>query len=777
MRFLFTIQLLLIVFLAAGQGKGMLEGRVLDAETKEALIGVNIMLAEGLGTTTDIDGNFRMALTEGSHELTFSYIGYETVRRTVLCRADETVFLSVEMQYESIEFDEIVVSGSRYAKRASEEVISIEVIKPSLVDNSVAIRLDDLARRVTGLNVADGQASIRAGSAWSYSIGSRVNIVLDGQSLLTPDRSSVKWQYLPLESVGQIEVLKGASSILYGSSAMNGTIHLRTIKPRKTPENKIVAYSGFLDDYTNDLYNWWNRPRMTSGGYFSRAHKASDNFEYVVGVNANYSQLPYYSYNDFFIRGNLYTRWTLQRNGKDNAGFHLNYSYINENDFIFWEGPDEKVLFPIEDLDFQYQTLNLDPYYARYDKKNNRHLIQGRLYLYKPDGTRKGGFVNAEYQFSKQWKNDWSIVAGGLQEVLLWYDRGLDPQFTYALKWAAYAQVDRKWAKLSITGGIRSEIFKLPGDIGAAYAFVSTSDNGNVQEIPVPLMRFGLNYRPRKNTFVRFNIGQAFRLPSLVESFVDFEFSGLSILANDALRPEYGWTSELGFKQNWGINKTYSGSMDVAIFWQEYKDLIEFQPTLSPVLALVPVNLPTARIAGYEATIKQSINKGQHRLNMDFGYTYAFPVELSGQEGVEYRNVGRYIRDLFKYAGKISETPKSIQREAILKYRNRHLVNAVMEYENDHFLFGFYGRYYSIIENGDFEFDSDVFSFIPGITEYWEAKFPEGDFVADITVGVKLNKTHLVSLTVKNFTNREYSLRLAKIEPSRSFIWKYQYTF
>lgn len=776
MRHLSTMLAVLFSGLTMAQEKAELTGTVRDQLSKESLIGVNILAADGTGTTTDFDGAFRLVLPPGDYELTFSYIGYETLKRAVSLQPGANAPIHVEMEQESIEFDEIVVSGSRYAKRVSEEVISIEVIKPGLADNVVAIRMDELARRVTGFNVADGQASIRAGSGWSYSLGSRVNVVLDGQSILTPDRSSIKWRYLPMENIGQIEVLKGASSVLYGSSAMNGTIHMQTIKPSRKPETKIVTYVEALDEYRNDEINWWTGTRITTGAYFSRAHKLSDRFEYVAGFNANYQEQPYYNYNDYHVRANFAAKWTSKRDDRSSYGFKSNYIFYNENEFVFWEAGGDRILYPIKALEYQYHSFNVDPFYTFYDKKDNKHHIQSRLFYYDPEGTRNGGFLNAEYQFSKRWSKGWSLVAGGLQDVLIWNDNDLGGLNT-GFKWAVYAQADRTWDKISITGGMRSEIFKIGDNTGLAYAFAREKKNLDRQEIPLPLMRFGLNYNPRGNTFVRFNIGQAFRLPSIAEYFVEYEFSGISILANDILRPEFGWTAELGFKQNWNPGKVYRGSLDVAFFWQEYKDLIEFQPALVGVVALIPQNLPTARIGGYEASLKQSINKDMHRFNLDLGYTYAFPVELSGVEGVEMRSIGTYLKNMFRYAGPVKNVPESFRTGALLKYRNRHLVNVIMEYENDFLVLGMYARYYSQIENGDFEFDSEVFSFIPGIRNYWQSKFPTGDFVADLNIGVKFLDKHSISLTVKNFTNREHSLRLARIEPPRSFAWQYKVIF
>ena len=49
---------------------------------------------------------------------------------------------------------------------------------------------------------------------------------------------------IPLENVEQVEVIKGASSVLYGSSALNGIINIRTARPGLTPKTRFMAYVG-----------------------------------------------------------------------------------------------------------------------------------------------------------------------------------------------------------------------------------------------------------------------------------------------------------------------------------------------------------------------------------------------------------------------------------------------------------------------------------------------------------------------------------------------------
>ena len=87
------------------------------------------------------------------------------------------------------------------------------------------------------VHIVDGQANIRSGSGWSYGAGSRVMVMVDGMPLMNGDQGGVEWQLVPMENISQIEVIKGASSVLFGSSALNGTINIRTAYQ---PENLLI---------------------------------------------------------------------------------------------------------------------------------------------------------------------------------------------------------------------------------------------------------------------------------------------------------------------------------------------------------------------------------------------------------------------------------------------------------------------------------------------------------------------------------------------------------
>jgi outer membrane cobalamin receptor len=67
----------------------------------------------------------------------------------------------------------------------------------------------------------------------------RVLLLLDDLPILQADAGFPSWSGLPVENIGQIEIIKGAASALYGTSAMNGIVNVRTAYPTSKPYAKI----------------------------------------------------------------------------------------------------------------------------------------------------------------------------------------------------------------------------------------------------------------------------------------------------------------------------------------------------------------------------------------------------------------------------------------------------------------------------------------------------------------------------------------------------------
>ena len=158
----------------------------------------------------------------------------------------ETISLDVSLAVEATELGVMVVSAGKFEQKLEEVTVSMDVMKQSLIQNKNTTTMQNLMDQCPGVNILGGQANIRGGSGFSYGAGSRVMILVDDLPLLTADAGDVKWNFIPVENIEQVEVIKGASSALFGSSAMNGVINFRTSYPKDTAHTSASISSGFL---------------------------------------------------------------------------------------------------------------------------------------------------------------------------------------------------------------------------------------------------------------------------------------------------------------------------------------------------------------------------------------------------------------------------------------------------------------------------------------------------------------------------------------------------
>ena len=140
----------------------------------------------------------------------------------------------------------------------------MEVIKPSLIENKNTTNIQTAVDQIPGVNITDGQANIRGGSGWSYGAGTRVLVMVDDMPLISGDAGQAQWSLIATENINQVEIIKGAASALYGSSALNGIINIRTAFPsqREIDKNRLPGFTkinthfGLIDKPKRAELNW-----------------------------------------------------------------------------------------------------------------------------------------------------------------------------------------------------------------------------------------------------------------------------------------------------------------------------------------------------------------------------------------------------------------------------------------------------------------------------------------------------------------------------------------
>lgn len=749
-------------------------GSVKDATTKEYLTGVTISFGNSHGTVTNEEGKFKASLAAGEYDFEFTSVGYEKVTRHLNLIAGSNNEINVELNSASNELKLVVVTASKYEKNISKETISMEVLKPSFLTNNNIVDLDEAIQKVPGMSVIDNQANVRGGSGFSYGAGSRVLVMVDGIPELSGDAGDVKWEFLPVENVEQVEIIKGASSVLYGSSALNGVINLRTRYPTAEPETHITAFQGIYQNPKDNGKVWWgNQQPYFSGGNFMHSRKFGQ-FDLVLGGNLNNEQSFHEGQYNLRGRINANTRYRFKKIDGLSAGLNVNFMHYHSGTYFLWADDTTGAYRALGGLDSASTTVSegkntrmtIDPFVTYFSKNGDQHDLKARYFYTKNNNNTDQGSVSdywyGEYQYHKHFSFDLNLVAGASAS---YSDVKAELYGNHsANNLAAFAQFDKTFGKLIAVGGLRFETFR-----------VDTA-KGNSQ----PVFRAGLNYELTNRTFLRASFGQGYRFPSIAEKFVNTSVGALKVFPNPEVQPENGWSTELGIKQAFKISN-WLGYLDLAGFMQRYHDLIEFKfgyydpnPFTGAYnlnyLGFESVNIENARITGLEFSMVGQGSLLGIGTNVLAGITYINPINVDQKAFVD-----SVISNNPNLSNQVVD---SLEQTIILNYRFKTTIKFNLDQTYKKFSWGVEVRYNSFMENIDPFFEGNdplvIFlfgqptEFIPGVKS-WRDNHHHGDFVADLRLSYNLSDRVRFSLIAKNAFNREYSIRPALLEAPRSY--------
>ena len=795
-KIIFFISFISLSLLTISQN-ATIKGSVIDAEENEELIGVNILLNNGNGVATNFNGEYTIDVQAGEYELTFRYVGYNSQEFTISVKSGETKTLDVFLKAFSNQLDDVVVSAGKFEQKLGDVSVSMAIIKPALIENKATRDAESIINQVPGVQVNENQVSIRGGSGWSYGAGSRVLVLVDGMPMLSGDANDVKWSAIPLENISQMEILKGASSVLYGSSALNGVISIRTKYPKDKPSTKINISNGYyLKGYgtqigtstsggdsilTRNNQTWWDGSRYYYQGNFTHLRKLGDNNELVVGGNFMQDQGYRLGANDSRYRINGGLKHISKKHKGLTYGLNVNTNYNKGSLFFLWENGDS-ALIPLGGTDTATTTLSdyltsrimIDPYISYLDSNGNTHNLKSRFFrTNNTNSTDQGSasnFYYGEYQFHRRWTDIGLAMTTG---AMISYTDVLSELYgTHTSNnIAAFIQGDQKWEKVTLTAGMRLEYFRIDTTFTQG-TLVTLGDTLPFQ----PVFRLGATYSPFEYTFIRASYGQGYRFPSIAEKYISTAVSALNIFPSPRIVAETGWSAEIGIKQGFKI-KNFQGYLDVSAFLTQYKNMIEFMfgsyyengdpfpyvpglppPTLANFGAQ-SVNVENANIPGFEVSVVGKGDLGKLDLNILAGYTYINPTSINPDSA--------YI-----------ETFSNPEFQT-LKYRNKHMAKIDFQLDYKKIAFGLSTRYNSFMQNVDLVFTIPIVgntSILPGYGDYRNAR-QTGDLVFDARFAINISKESKISFLVNNLLNREYSNRPGNVLPPRTIIVQHSFNF
>ena len=211
-------------------------GSVKNGKSKEAVSAVSVTVKGGsAGTFTDDKGNFKFSTVQKlPFTLVFSSVGYAAKEVSV---TGNNAVVDVDLATSFTLGDEVVVAASRVPERILESPVSIERISSAAIRNTSAVSYYDMLTNLKGVDVVAASLTFKSiGTRGFNSSGNtRLNQIVDGMDNQAPGLNFSVGSVIGLTEldVDNMELLPGASSALYGSGGMNGTLLINSKNPFK----------------------------------------------------------------------------------------------------------------------------------------------------------------------------------------------------------------------------------------------------------------------------------------------------------------------------------------------------------------------------------------------------------------------------------------------------------------------------------------------------------------------------------------------------------------
>lgn len=599
-------------------------GIVTDVDSDEPIIGASVSITNTiLGDITDKNGKFFIKTNLDSIQIEINSPGYEKFTRTFTKNSNILIKLN-RITYHA---NELVVSANKKTESIQDVPISLSIISKDEFSIRNITSIDYALQYVPGVEVNQDNVSIRGSSGFSFGIGTRAIFLQDGIPLLSADNNDIKFDIIPILFIDRIEVIKGAGSALYGTSALGGVINVITSEPTNLSLIRARIYSGVFDNPKYEQWKWSNSTLVNKGFDIGYTKKFGD-----YGLIASVSGVDNNSYRkyDKMERISLFMKQIYSIDEKTNINLTTNYSTSNSDDWVYWNSLDSALIPPTntdESINFlsnkfaistqikhilndnSFFNIKLGLFHTFFSNQLNRNNIEFR------ESTGNTYFFETQYSNNLNEENSLiSGIEGRINEVNS-FSYGNAVQSLVG----AYTQLENSnITNLIATLGIRVDKELLD------------SINTTLQFNP----KLGLNYSIADNIKLRGSYGRGFRAASIAERYASVSFQGFEVTANPDLKSEISQSVELGVSYDILNSENYL-NLDFSGFYNKYDGLIEptFETNAATVIKFK--NIIEAEISGVEFDINYKFKK---IFNFKTSLTYLNPRNVIDNQDLKYRS-------------------------------------------------------------------------------------------------------------------------------------------
>lgn len=511
----------------------------------------------------------------------------------------------------STETAEIVVTANRMERSLADVAVPVQLIQAADLADKAHLRLSDLLKTLPNLQVHTflGQGIQMQGLDADYTL-----VLLDGEPIIGRNGGTLDLDRIDLSTVERIELVRGASSSLYGSEAMGGVINIITKRIEKSEANAQVRYGSFNNLYLSSGYS---ATQARTGFQLQYTFNRSDGYD--VGFDGiDPIATPFVEHRVQhklqYKNAELRLNWNCAEQDSKSQ-FEVGLSNINEvrNDW--------NVGFTLKHQPQIGRTLNLRSFVARYQNDLNIRLVTTNTLT---ENTRFDQYLaKTELQYDRllDEKRFLNVGFGAQQESVL-ATRLANERKTNAGGFL-FGQYIRQLHRKEWTLGLRID------------------QNGVYKTAISPKIAFFKRLTTGK-TF-RMSLGRGFKAPTFQQLYLDFNnpavgysvfgaeniVAGLEQLTRQgqiqsqireveavSLKPEYGNTLNIGYEI-----PLYQGRFVGNFFYNDVQNLIETAPVAiktNNAQVFTYFNLNRVFTSGIETEWKRNFKK----VKLGAGYTF-----------------------------------------------------------------------------------------------------------------------------------------------------------
>jgi len=703
-------------------------GYVKDRKTQEPIAGATIGALTSnrkifLKQMTKVSGEFR--IKEGA--VSFVHISALGYHDTTISVSIGNV-LTVLLEQQPLPGEDVIVTAQKHTTAVQDVPISVSIVKSPEITGRSPESIDYTLRYIPGVSVTHDQVNVRGSSGYAQSVGSRVLFLIDGMPFLSADDGEIKFDVLPIMNVDRIEVVKGAGSALYGSSALGGVINVITRNPSEGFHGAISAFAG---EYDQVKYPEWRIPDSLVKRRFASIEGGAAGTIGETGLLGSFAlrRNEGYRLGDDSYKASGFAKVTTPFSDHDRFTTTLLLANENHGGFLYWKDLNH-VLMPSDSLG----AVNGRIHSVKANLQSSlQSILSDHFILISRGSINYTNFSTDSVQSETAPHSNatnYYLEFQGNSDIFdsLYLTSGILAQYQtvnsdlyqshHGITAGAYLQGEYKLYPAIFTLGARAD--------GTRYD--ATSATGSISP------KFGITVDAANGLNFRGSIGTGFRAPTIGEKYIDQVFSGFHVVPNRALVPEKSRSTEIG-----GSYRTANLYIDGVIFYSTFDNLIEPHSLIQNGSEVIQFgNLTEAEIFGHEEVI-EFYPLSNDDLSLRFGYTYVFPRDRITKQ--------------------------------ILNFRPRHLLQARAETKLASFSLSSDFRYISKYESADTILLQQVGNGDARVNAYiWDARIGytiQGLFGMPVTL----------SFQVQNLLNYYYVEIVGNLAPIRNFSFRVETVF